>query len=50
MLTLTKFLVILAVIFGIVFAVIFSLATFVEPGSRDMSFTVRADKLIRDSQ
>ncbi|MES2906863.1 MAG: histidine kinase [Pseudomonadota bacterium] len=50
MLTLSKFLMTLAVIGAIIFAVIFSLATFVEPGSRDTGFTVRADKMIHDSR
>jgi hypothetical protein len=47
MLTLGKFLTTLGILFAIVFAVIFSLATFVEPKNRDMGFTVRADKYIK---
>jgi hypothetical protein len=47
MLTLGKFLTTLGIVFAIVFAVIFSLATFVEPKQRDMGFTVRADKYIK---
>jgi hypothetical protein len=47
MLTLGKFLTIIGIIFAIVFAMIFSLATFVEPKTRDMGFTVRADKYIK---
>jgi len=47
MLTLGKFLTTIAVLCAIVFVVLFSLATFVEPKSRDMGFTVRADKYIK---
>ena len=47
MLTFGKFLTTLGVIFALLFTVIFSLATFVTPKSRDMGFTVRADKYVK---
>ncbi len=47
MISLAKFLTTLGIIFAILFAIVFSLATFIEPHPRDMSFPVRADKFIK---
>ena len=43
--TLFRFLAVIAVLAGLVFAAMFALATFVEPESRDMSFTIPYNRL-----
>ncbi len=45
--SLFRFLTVVAVIAGIIYGVIFALANFVTPKSREMTFTVPADKFLR---
>ena len=45
MLSLLRFLIVLAVLAGLGFAAIWALATFVEPKPREMSVTIPKDKL-----
>ena len=45
--TLTRFLVVVAILAGCAYGVLFALATFVEPTPREMTIRVPSDKLPR---
>jgi hypothetical protein len=45
--SLFRFLTVLALIGGIVYGVVFALANFVNPKSREMTFTIPADRFLK---